>query len=223
MRTHFRIFILAATLSIPVLTAILFLGFQAHTDTDIALRLLIRGQSILLILCLAILFGVLAAILFMQYWLKPLNMLDYLSELPPPAPESLYMPAVMDELSATAEIRLHYSGPDNLFIDRMMLFRIFLNLLRNAQDAGAKQMTIDVWQAGHLAVIDISDNGPGIDNSIRDRIFSAFTTGRSSHIGLGLAICLDLALALEGRLSLARTSNEGCAFRLQLPAVILQS
>ena len=82
-------------MSIPVLTAVLFLGFQAHTDTDIALRLLIRGQSILLILCLAILFGVLAAILFMQYWLKPLNMLDYLSELPPPAPESLYMPAVI--------------------------------------------------------------------------------------------------------------------------------
>ena len=60
-------------------------------------------------------------------------------------------------------------------------------------------MTIDVWQVGHLAVIDISDNGPSIDNSIRDRIFSAFTTGHSSHIGLGLAICLDLALALEGR------------------------
>ena len=53
------------------------------------------------------------------------NMLDYLSELPHPAPESLYMPAVMDELSATAEIRLHYSGPDNLFSDRMMLFRFF--------------------------------------------------------------------------------------------------
>ena len=52
-------------------------------------------------------------------------MLDYLSELPHPAPESLYMPAVMDELSATAEIRLHYLEPDNLFTDRMMLFRIF--------------------------------------------------------------------------------------------------
>ena len=99
-------------------------------------------------------------------------MLDYLSELTHPAPESLCMPAVMDELSATAEIRLHYSGPcsDNLFTDRMMLFRFF-NLLRNGQDAGAKQMTIDVWQVGHLAVIDISNNGPGIDNSTRDRIF----------------------------------------------------
>ena len=80
-----------------------------------------------------------------------------------------------------------------------------------------------VWQACHLVVIDISANGHGVNNSIRDRIFSAFTSGRSSHIGLGPAICLDLALALEGRLSLARTSNEGCAFRLQLPAVILQS
>ena len=58
-------------------------------------------------------------------------------------------------------------------------------------------MAIDVWQAGHLAVIDISDNQPGIDNSIRDRIFSAFTTGRSSHIGLGLVICLDLASPLK--------------------------
>ena len=84
-------------------------------------------------------------------------------------------------------------------------------------------MTIDIWQVGHLAVIDISNNGPGIDNSTRDQIFSAFTTSRFSHIGLGLAICLDLALGLQGRLSLARTSNEECAFRLQLPAVILQS
>ena len=76
MKTHFRIFTLAATLSIPVLTAILFLGFQAHTDRDIAFRLLIKVQSILLILSLAILPGVLAAILFMHYWLKPLNMLE---------------------------------------------------------------------------------------------------------------------------------------------------
>ena len=60
-----------------------------------------------------------------------------------------------------------------------------------------------------------------VDDKIKDRIFSTFTSGRSSHIGLGLAICLDLALALEGRLNLARSSDEGCAFRLQLPATIL--
>ena len=97
-------------------------------------------------------------------------------------------------------------------------------------------MTIDVWQVGHLAVIDISNNGPGIDNSTRDRIFSAFTTGRFSHIGLGLAICLDLALGLQGlkpgahlergmRLSPAITSGDfakltsGCRQSAQMGAV----
>ena len=149
------------------------------------------------------------------------NMLDYLSELPPPSPENLHMPALMEDLAAATDIKLDYSGPEILVTDRLILYRIFLNLFRNAQDAGAKNIAIDIWQAGHLAVIDISDNGPGIDDKIKDRIFSAFTSGRSSHIGLGLAICLDLALALEGRLNLARSSNEGSAFRLQLPETIL--
>src|SRR6056300_1502894 len=103
MRTHFRIFILAAILSIPVLTAILFLGLQAHTDTNIALQLLIKGQSILLILCLAIIFGIVTAIIFTHYWLKPLNMLeqdiatiasnpDQL--LPPPADRRISLPVL---------------------------------------------------------------------------------------------------------------------------------
>ena len=332
MRTHFHIFVIASLLCTVFITAILYLGFQTHTNTDIALKLLVKGQTIGLILGLAILLAAAIALLIIHFWLRPLqkleleittitnnpdqllpppeakntplpvlqarqhlhhlhqkvrqsirqrqrladvgeavakinhdlrnmlasillvtdqlegsddpkvaqvapvvirateqatelcqNMLDYLSELPAPTPETLNMHVVMEEISATTDIQILYSGPDTLVIDRLMLFRIFLNLLRNAQDAGAKQMIVDIWRAGHLAVIDISDNGPGIDIHIRDRIFSAFTSGRSSHIGLGLAICLDLALALEGRLSLARSSEDGCTFRLQLPAGILNA
>ena len=78
-----------------------------------------------------------------------------------------------------------------------------MRLLRNGQDAGAKQMTIDVWQVGHLAVIDIS--GP------RDRIFLPLPLP-FSHIGM----------AFYARPS-KPCRNEECAFRLQLPAVILQS
>jgi signal transduction histidine kinase len=69
------------------------------------------------------------------------------------------MPALIEELAATADIKLDYSGPEMLVTDRLMLYRIFLNLFRSAQDAGAKNIAIDIWQAGHLAVIDISDNG----------------------------------------------------------------
>jgi len=330
MRTNFHIFAISSLVCAVLITAILYLGFQTHTDTNIALKLLVKGQTIGLILGLATLLGAIITLLALHFWLRPLqglemeittitdnpdqilpppearntplpilqtrqqlhqlhqkvrqsirqrqrladigeavakinhdlrnmlasillvtdqlessddpnvaqvapivirateqatelcqNMLDYLSELPAPTPEKLNMQVVIDELSTTTDIQLQYSGPDTLVTDRLMLFRIFLNLPRNAQDAGAKHMIIDIWRAGHLAVIDISDNGPGIDLQIRDRIFSAFTPGRASHIGLGLAICLDLALALGGRLSLARSSDEGCAFRLQLPAGIL--
>ena len=82
-------------------------------------------------------------------------------------------------------------------------------------------MTIDIWQAGHLAVIDISDNGPGVHPDVRDRLFAPFASGTSTHTGLGLAICLDLAIALGGQLSLSRSSDAGCEFRLQLPADLL--
>ncbi len=149
------------------------------------------------------------------------NMMDYLSELPPPKPEVIDMKLLAAELRATAVVALAYIGPDRLYCDRMMLYRIFLNLLRNAGHAGADRVTIDIWQAGHQAVIDFSDNGPGVDPDIQDRIFSAFAGGRATHTGLGLSICLDLALAMGGRLSLSRTTAEGCEFRLQLPAAVL--
>ena len=53
------------------------------------------------------------------------NMLDYLFELPPPSPENLHMPALMEELAATTDIKLDYSGPEMLVTDRLMLYWIF--------------------------------------------------------------------------------------------------
>ena len=330
MKTHLQIFTRTALITALLMTTLLFISFKLHANSHIAIQLLSRAQTIILILTSAALLAAIATFFYSKFWLKPLqaleeeiatiaenpdqilapppdtnappalvkaqsrlrvlhskvrqsirqrqrladageavakinhdlrnmlsaillvtdqlessedpkvaqvapvvirateqatelcqNMLDYLSELPPPSHENLNMPVLIEELAATTDARLDYSGPEILVTDRLMLYRIFLNLLRNAQDAVAKNITIDIWRAGHLAVIDISDNGPGIDAKIKDRIFSAFTSGRSSHIGLGLAICLDLALVLEGRLNLARSSDEGCAFRLQLPATIL--
>ena len=42
--------------------------------------------------------------------------------------------------------------------DRNMMSRILLNLARNAGTAGATAMWVEVWQVGHLAIMDISDN-----------------------------------------------------------------
>ena len=60
MRTHFHIFAIASLLCAVLITAILFLGFQTHTNTNVALKLLVKGQTIGLILGLTSVFPRLA-------------------------------------------------------------------------------------------------------------------------------------------------------------------
>ena len=149
------------------------------------------------------------------------NMLDYLTELPQPEPSVLNLPELTDELAQATDLQISWQGPDSLYIDKMMFHRLLFNLARNACQAGASRLSIDIWQAGHLAVIDVSDNGPGIPDDLRESLFRAFASGQPTGYGLGLAICLDMALALGGRLRLSRSTGEGSEFRLQLPAACL--
>ena len=91
-----------------------------------------------------------------------------------------------------------------------------LDLARNARAAQAQTLTIDIWRAGHFAVIDIStDDGPGIAPELKSTyIFLTFTI--QSTTGLGLAIAKDLAIAMGGDLRLSRSSAHG-KFRLSVP------
>ena len=125
---------------------------------------------------------------------------------------------LIEDLQKTTDLQINWQGPTSLNIDKMMIHRLLFNLARNARQVGAATLAIDIWQAGHLAVIDVSDNGPGIPEEMRQSLFRAFASGQPAGYGLGLAICLDMALALGGRLRLSRSTDEGSEFRLQLPA-----
>lgn len=151
------------------------------------------------------------------------NMLDYLTELPRPEPRLMHLPELIEDLRQTTDLQISWHGPDKLTIDKMMFHRLLFNLARNARQAGATGLTIDIWQAGHLAVIDVSDNGPGIPEDLRQSLFRAFASGQPTGYGPGLAICLDMALALGGRLRLSRSTEDGSEFRLQLPAACLSA
>ena len=146
------------------------------------------------------------------------NMLDYLTELPSPEPSIVVVDDLIEDLQKTTDLQINWQGPTSLNIDKMMIHRLLFNLARNARQAGATTLAIDIWQAGHLAVIDVSDNGPGIPKEMRQSLFRAFASGQPTGYGLGLAICLDMALALGGRLRPSRSIGEGSEFRLQLPA-----
>jgi signal transduction histidine kinase len=117
--------------------------------------------------------------------------------------------------------------------DRDELFRAILNLSRNAVQAvqgmagNDEQQVPDDWR-GEVSIsavrhetgvdIDFTDNGHGIPEEAREKLFKAFSgSAKIGGSGLGLAIANDIARAHEGTLELMATSTAGTRFRLHLP------
>ena len=146
------------------------------------------------------------------------NMMHYLTDAKAEEVVAFDLSEMADNLSHDGQIAVKTAGTTHLEGMPNLLYRLLLNLARNAKRAGAETLMIDVWRAGHLAVIDISDNGPGIDETMKPHLFSAFYSGHKRDTGLGLAIAKDMAVAMGGQLRLSRSSEYGSEFRLSVPA-----
>jgi signal transduction histidine kinase len=118
--------------------------------------------------------------------------------------------------------------PENLpkiWSDPNAIEQILLNLLHNAVQASNKEnskvvLHVEVrrnWLS-HL-ILEVSDNGTGMDADTRNRIFDPFFTTKShaSGMGLGLYICSGLVTNLGGRIEVESQPGEGSTFRVILP------
>ncbi len=103
--------------------------------------------------------------------------------------------------------------------------QILVNLLRNGADAAAAegegQVRLIARQIDNEIRLEISDNGPGIPEDLRERIFDPFFSTKTSSggMGLGLAISMRLAEDLGGSLSVRTETPKGAVFELTLPAI----
>jgi signal transduction histidine kinase len=103
--------------------------------------------------------------------------------------------------------------------------QIVLNLLLNAADAigdrpwSANMVEVRLARVEHWAVIEVKDNGPGIDDATRARLFEPGVTGKPGgrSLGLGLAICRELARAAGGEISVSSPLTGSTLFRVALP------
>ncbi|MGA7676063.1 MAG: HAMP domain-containing sensor histidine kinase [Rhizomicrobium sp.] len=106
--------------------------------------------------------------------------------------------------------------------DREQLFRMVLNLIRNAAEALAARetggmITVSAARENRSVQIDIADNGPGVPNTVLGKLFEPFASARAGGTGLGLAIARDLARGHGGEISLVSTGPGGTLFRILIP------
>ncbi|WP_323778323.1 HAMP domain-containing sensor histidine kinase [Leisingera sp.] len=107
--------------------------------------------------------------------------------------------------------------------DSEQLFRIVMNLVRNARQAiiatgKPGQITVDAREEEDAWYITVSDTGPGLPKRAQDNLFTPFQGGaRKGGTGLGLAIAGELARGHGGSVVLKETSPGGTVFEICLP------
>ncbi|WDE97808.1 ATP-binding protein [Lentisphaera profundi] len=112
-------------------------------------------------------------------------------------------------------------------LDSMAIHRVFLNLLNNAADAivgkykgeegGMIELRVDLSQSEQLLEIDVIDNGEGIPEEMKSRVFEVFYTGKGDEgTGLGLAVSKKIIESHKGNISFSSDPN-GTIFSIRLP------
>jgi two-component system, NtrC family, sensor histidine kinase PilS len=106
--------------------------------------------------------------------------------------------------------------------DDVLLRQAFSNLVRNAVEAcigasKAPDVVIDGHIEGDHVRISVDDNGPGIDASDRERIFTPFVTTKGRGTGLGLALVQKIIVTHNGRVLVASSPQGGASLQVILP------
>lgn len=136
--------------------------------------------------------------------------------------------ALEDSASMTVEIVNEVDDEFELAADSTQLYRAIFNLIKNAVEALSSddreaehkkaRVIVRAERRGAGAVIEIEDNGPGIPDAVRDKIFEPFKGSmKPGGSGLGVAIAAEITRAHGGSLEIARSDNNGTLFKIFLP------
>jgi nitrogen fixation/metabolism regulation signal transduction histidine kinase len=109
-------------------------------------------------------------------------------------------------------------------IDRQMLRRVVINLVRNAAQAlaGSKRsghVVVRLGRQGSNLVLDVDDDGPGIAPELREAVFDPYVTTKTDGTGLGLAIVKKIVIEHHGTISAEASPLGGARLRVRLPAL----
>ncbi len=108
---------------------------------------------------------------------------------------------------------------EKVFVDKGQIQQVLLNLILNALEVmpNGGELFIDSEFVEGWANIYVRDQGQGITEELREKIFESFLTGRKDGTGLGLTISKRIMRAHDGDLELVETGSGGTTFKISLP------
>ena len=120
---------------------------------------------------------------------------------------------------SAAGVSAHISGDamDAVEIDVDAVDRTLRNLLRNAIEAGAKSIDLQVSTIGQIVEVRVSDDGPGMSEDEAAQAFDPFFTTKARGTGLGLAIARQELEEIGGSLEHQRHASGGAQFTVKVP------
>ena len=148
--------------------------------------------------------------------------------LAPEAVNDVVEEAVRHADRNAAQHKLTVSHSDDILIAQMdarLITQVLINLINNAikNTQVGSEIVIQSAQTEDSIQISVSDNGPGIPDDRKSRIFEMFYTGQDKitdgrrGLGLGLALCKSIVEAHGGGITLVDNEPSGCRFTFTLP------
>ena len=129
---------------------------------------------------------------------------------------------VINEIKYKADIVKEYGDLPEVECLSSQLNQVFMNLLVNAAQAINKargRIVIRTGVEGHLAWVEVADDGAGMTAEVKARVFDPFFTTKPVGKGTGLGLSLSYGIVQRhgGRIDLASEVGKGTTFRIWLP------
>ncbi len=127
---------------------------------------------------------------------------------------------------SSERMELVLNQPDesyHVFADKNHLMRVLNNLIKNAIQAIPDErkglVNVSLYKSGEMVVVKVADNGTGISDDKKDKVFVPNFTTKNSGTGLGLAISKNIIESVNGRIWFDTVPNVGTEFYVELPLV----
>lgn len=119
-------------------------------------------------------------------------------------------------------LRLHLASPSALFkVEPHLIQQVIYNLVNNACQAMTQigDLTIESWENQKEVGFLIADTGPGVSESVKEKIFTPFFTTKAegTGTGLGLSLVKSVVERYSGKITVEDVKPQGACFRVKFP------